>query len=140
MDETDIIEMNDNLTKENASLVEKTAAFEAEIEKLEASLSEANEKVTTIAAENAELKEQVHTSTEAAATAAQERDALKAENDKLTKANADLQASQEDFDKAVAAKVAEHGIASEAVAEAPKQAEQKQTLTERARAAKAGQA
>jgi len=136
MDEKDIIEQNEALTGQNAKLT-------ADLEALQTQVAELTSTKTTLAEEFDAFKAQAKTETEQAnanietmkaslAEVTKERDALKAKTEELT-------ASQADFDAAVAKKVADLGITSEAVTQENPNHEKKMSLTERARAAKQAQ-
>lgn len=131
-DQSDLIAANDRLTKEVASLTEKANKAAAELATTNASLA-------TVTGERDKNAANLATAQASIASLTKDLEASKAAESAATAKVTKLEAEKVEFDKAVAAKVAEMGITGKpvpAAASAPASGK-KLTLTEQALAANA---
>lgn len=114
MDEIDIIEMNEKLTAENAKLSESNTTFQSEIEKLTSANEGLGNQVKDLTSKFEAAQGDLESSKAEVQTLTEERDSLKATNESIAEENKTLKAKDYDFEKKVAAKVAELGISTSA--------------------------
>jgi chromosome segregation ATPase len=121
-DQDDIIAQNERLTIELAAARQNTSDLQAQLESLRAEHEKLKGQLEQVRKEFSSANETISASTK-------ERDDLKAENETL-------KGKLADFDKAVAAKVAQLGFAEAVTTEAPAQAGETVNYTELCRAAR----
>lgn len=121
-DQDDIIAQNERLTTQLAASRQNASELKSQLEALRGD----HEKQRT---QLEEARKEVTTTKESLTTRTKERDDLKAENDSLKSKLAD-------FDKAVAAKIAQMGFSKTALTQSPTKTEETVNYTELCRAAR----
>lgn len=123
-DQNDILDENEKLTAKVAAYEETIKIATENIAKLTADLAAANEKLALLEANGESARNSIAVISQERDAAVTERNVIKAENEKLS-------ADMEDFNRKVAAKVAELGISKTAVSAPPVPASVKLTATEK---------